>query len=322
MTRFFFALLLPALGQAAIWPDAIGAYHRTAVSQPALADAPIWNEYGLRESETAAYENGNSKFTASAWRLQDPTGALAAYDWQRPAGAEPSKVAALAAETAGSLLLVHGNYLLSFSGYKPTTPELDPVVESLRNVDTSSLPALPGYLPSRDLVPGSERYITGPASLRKFVPGIPPSAAAFHLGAEAQLGFFHSPKGETVLTIFNYPTHQIAMQQAADLGKIPGAVVKRSGPLVAVILSPPDPDTAERLLAQVRFQAEVTRDEYVPTLRDNIGNLVVNAFILTGLLLAFCLVSGLAVGGSRAFLKRFRKGEDPDAVITLHLERR
>ena len=221
MPRFLLALLLPALAQAAIWPDAIGAYHRTAASQPALADAPIWDEYGLRESETATYENGPAKFTATAWRLQDPTGALAAYDWQRPAGSEPSKVAALAAETAGSLLLVHGNYVLSFSGYKPTTPELDPVVESLRNVDTSSLPALPGYLPSRDLVPGSERYITGPASLRKFNPGIPPSAAAFHLGAEAQLGVFPGPKGETVLTIFNYPTHQIAMQQAADLGKIP-----------------------------------------------------------------------------------------------------
>ena len=70
----------------------------------------------------------------------------------------------------------------------------------------------------------------------------------------------------------------------------------------------------------MRFQAEVTRDEYVPTLRDNIGNLVVNAFILTGLLLVFCVVSGLAVGGSRAFLRHFRKGEDPDAVITLHLK--
>jgi hypothetical protein len=75
---------------------------------------------------------------------------------------------------------------------------------------------------------------------------------------------------------------------------------------VAVILSPPDPDAAERLLAQVRYRAEVTLDERVPTLRDNIGNLVVNAFVLTGILLAFCVVSGLAVGGSRVFLRRFR----------------
>jgi hypothetical protein len=322
MTRFLLALLLPALAQAAVWPDAIGAYHRTAASKPMLADGPIWDEFGLRESETATYENGSARFTATAWRLQDSTGALAAYDWQRPAKSEPSKLAALAAETAGSLLLVHGNYLLSFSGYKPTTPELDPIVESLRNVDTTDLPALPGYLPSQDLVPGSERYITGPASLRKFNPGIPPSVAAFHLGAEAQLGVFHGPKGETVLTIFNYPTHQIAMRQAAGFGTIPGAEVKRSGPLVAVILSPPDPDAAERLLAQVRYRAEVTRDERVPTLRDNIGNLVVTAFVLTGLLLVFCVASGLAFGGSRVFLRRFRKGEDPEAMITLHLDRR
>ena len=64
-------------------------------------------------------------------------------------------------------------------------------------------------------------------------------------------------------------------------------MVKRSGPLVAVIVSPPDPDAAERLLGQVRYQAEVTRDEYVPTRRDNIGNLVINVFILIGLLLSF-----------------------------------
>ncbi|MGA2270608.1 MAG: DUF6599 family protein [Bryobacteraceae bacterium] len=322
MTRLLLTLLLPALSQAAIWPDAIGAYHRVTASQPVLADRPLWDEYGLRESETAAYENGPAKFTATAWRLQDSTGALAAYDWQRPAQSQSSKLAALAAETADGLLLVHGNYLLSFTGYKPANPELDTLIESLRNVDTTALPTLPGYLPSQDLVPNSERYITGPASLQKFNPGIPPSVAAFHLGAEAQLGAFHSAKGELTLSIFNYPTPQIAIEQAASLAKLPGAGVKRSGPLVAVILSPPDPDAAERLLSQVRYRAEVTLDERVPTLRDNIGNLVVNVFILTGILLAFCLVSGLAVGGFRAFLRRLRKGEEPEAMITLHLEQR
>ncbi len=321
MTRFLLALLLPALSQAAIWPDIIGDWHRTATSEPVLTDGPLWEEYGLQESEAATYQNGSARFTATAWRLQDSTGALAAYDWQRPGKSEPSKLAALAAETADSLVLVHGNYLLSFAGYKPTTPELDPIIESLRNVDTTALPTLPGYLPSRDLVPGSERYITGPASLGKFNPGIPPSAAAFHLGAEAQLGVFHGPKGEMALTIFSYPTPQIAMQQAASFEKLPGADVKRSGPLVAVILSPPDADAAERLLARVRYRAEVTLDQHVPTLRDNIGNLVVTAFVLTGLLLAFCAVSGLAVGGFRAFLRYFRKGEEPEAMITLHLDR-
>jgi hypothetical protein len=97
-------------------------------------------------------------------------------------------------------------------------------------------------------------------------------------------------------------------------------VVKRSGPLVAVVLAPPDSDAAERLLAQIRYQASVTRDEYVPTRRDNIGNLVVNAFTLIGILLGFAVVSGFALGGYRALRRRGRGGEEPDALLTLHID--
>jgi hypothetical protein len=316
------ALLVPGLASAAILPDAIGAYHRTATTKPVLADRAVWDEFGLKISESATYENGPAKFTAAAWQLQDTTGGLAAFDWQRPAGAQPSKVGSLAVETAADLLLVHGNYLLAFRGYKPTTPELDAVVAALLNVDSTSLPVLPGYLPSQGLEPNSERYILGPASLQKFDSAIPPSVAAFHLGTEAQVGVFHSPKGDMTVGIFNYPTPQLAMQQLEVFRKIPGAMVKRSGPLVVAIVSPPDPDDAERLLANIRYQAEITRDEYVPTRRDNIGNLVTNVFILTGFLLAFATVAGLAVGGLRVLMRVLRKGEEPEAMISLHLERR
>jgi len=164
--------------------------------------------------------------------------------------------------------------------------------------------------------------VTGPTALEKFLPGIPPSVAAFHYGTEAQTGVFHSPKGDMTLAIFNYPTPQIAMQRAPEFEKLRGAVVKRSGPFVAVVLSPPDPDFAEHLLGRVRWQAEVTRDEYVPTRRDNIGDLIVNIFVLIGILLAFSLVSGLAVGGVRAFLRRARGGVEADPMIVLHLGER
>jgi hypothetical protein len=144
--------------------------------------------------------------------------------------------------------------------------------------------------------------------------------AAFHYGAEAQLGVFHNVKGDAPMLIFNYPTPNIARQQLAEFQKLGGAVAKRSGPLVALVLSPPDPDYAERLLSQVRYQAEVTADEYVPTRKDNIGDLVVNAFVLIGILLAFAVISGFALGGFRALRKRAHHGEEEDAVITLHLQ--
>src|ERR1051326_5325232 len=322
MKLFLPILLVPGLCLAAILPENVGPFHRTSAGTPALSDRPLWNEYGMKDSETAVYENGAAKFTATAWRLQDTTAWLAALAWQRPTQSGPSKVANLAAETDDSLLLVHGNYLLAFQGYKPDAAELQALTQSLLNVDTTSLPALAAYLPAQNRVSNSERYILGPAGLQKFDPGISPSVAAFHFGTEAQLGVFHSPKGDLTLAIFNYPTPQIAMQKLADFEKLPGAVVKRTGPLLAVVLAPPDPDFAEQILAGIRYQAEVTRDEYVPTRRDNIGNLLLNACILIGILLAFSVVSGLALGGFRALVRRGHKGEEAGAMITLHLEER
>jgi hypothetical protein len=313
-------IFLPGLIHAAIWPDTIGAYHRVSAAPVQLEERAIWDEYGLKESERARYENGADSFTATGYRLQDTTGAMAAFQWQRPAKSTPSTLAPLAAETPDGAILVHGNYVLAFSGRKPEPAELAALFEGLRNVDETSLPPLAGYLPLQDLVANSQRYITGPNSLQKFDPAIPPSVAGFHFGAEAQMGVFHSPKGDMTLAIFNYPTHQIAMQKVEEFSKLPGAVVKRSGPLLAVVLAPTDADAAERILAQVKYQAVVTRDEYVPTHRDNIGNLVINAFELIGILLAFAVVSGFALGGWRAFRRRRRGGEDADALLTLHID--
>jgi hypothetical protein len=252
--------------------------------------------------------------------MNDRTGALAAFNWLRPPKSTPSTVASLAAETPDSLLLVQGNYLLSFNRHKPVAAELAAVTDSLKNVDSTALPPLADDLPAANLVPNSQRYITGPASLERFYPGVPPSVAAFRYGAEAVSGLYQTPKGEMAVAVFNYPTHPIAREREAEFDQIPGAMVNRSGPLVAVVLKPTDADVAERLLGQIRYRATVTVDEYVPTKKDNIGNLVVNAFSLIGILLAFALVSGLMVGGIRAFRHRGVKGQEADAILTLHID--
>jgi hypothetical protein len=320
MRNIYALLLLPVLGSAAILPESIGVFHRSATAPVALANKPVWDDYGLAASESATYVNGKDKFTVTVWKLNDSTGAMAAFDWQRPAKSSPSSLASLAAESPDSLVLVDGNYVLSFSGRKPDAAEVAAVTDTLKNVDSTALPPLPDNLPAQNLVANSQRYITGPASLEAFVPGLPPSVAAFRYGAEAVTGTYQTPKGDLKLSIFSYPTHQIAREREAEFNQVTGALVKRSGPLLAVVLNPPDPDAAERLLGQVRYQATVTVDEYVPTKRDNIGNLVVNAFILIGILLVFSLVSGLAVGGWRAFRRRGSKGEEPDAILTLHID--
>ena len=143
------ALVAPALCLGAIWPENLGSWKRAATMQATLFDRPVWDEYGLKESEAARYADGAGNFTVTGYRLQDTTGALAAFDWQRPPKATVSKLAPLAVDTDDGLLVVHGNYLLSFSGHKPEAAELEALFDGLRNVDTTVLPDLPAELPAR-----------------------------------------------------------------------------------------------------------------------------------------------------------------------------
>ena len=311
-------LLFIPVAWAGIWPDQFGSAQRVSVKPVTLSDQKLWAEYGFQESEQAQYQAESERFTATAYRLQDSTAALGAFEWQRPKNGEQSQLGKLAVETSTETMLAHGNYLLVFHGVKPKPTDLETLLQRLPKLDQAPLPSLPGNLPSAGLIPNSERYIVGPLGLEAFYPGIPASVAAFHVGSEAQIGTFRPAGGEMKLAIFSFPTPNIARDRLADMQKLPGAVAKRSGPLVAVILSPPNADDAERLLSQVRYQASISWSQYVPTRRDNIGDLIINAFILIGVLLAFSTAAGLAFGGFRLLARRSKLG-DPDAMIVLHL---
>ncbi|MBI2681424.1 MAG: hypothetical protein HYX25_10530 [Candidatus Solibacter usitatus] len=313
-------MLVPAVVLAGIWPEDFGPLKRLSVARVTVTDAALWDEYGLQQAERAEYASGKEKLTATAYRFQDSTGAFAAFQWQRPAEAKESTLGKLAVESAGgNILLAQGNYLLFFNGRRPAPADLGALFQTIPKLENSPLPSLAAYLPKPGLVPNSERYILGPVSLEKFDHGISPSTAGFHKGAEAQLGTFRTPAGDLTLAIFSYPTPQIARDRLEDFQRISGAMAKRAGPFVAAILAPASADEAEKLLALVRYEPTVTMSEYVPTRRDNIGHLVVTAFELSGILLGFCLVAGLAFGGFRAFFQhKGPRGQD-EAMISLHL---
>src|SRR5262249_53337083 len=154
------------------------------------------------------------------YRLQDPTSTLAAFDWQRPADAKPSKIAALAAETPAGMTVGTGNYLLIWAGHKPTPEELNAILLAVPKYKHGQLPTLPDHLPAAGLRPNSERYIIGPATLARFYPEISPSLAAFHLSAEAETAVF-GKNGDVRLAIFSYPTFEIARKQEAEFAKLP-----------------------------------------------------------------------------------------------------
>ena len=314
-------LLLPALLAAAVLPDTIGDWKKGVAAPAAVPDQKVWREYGLQDSETAPYSAGPKSYTISAYRFTDATGAMAAFDQIRPADSKPINVTGLGVENTPDEVVTVGNYLFVFKGYKPKPEELNHVVGTAPRYSQSPLPTLPKYLPA-GAEANSERYITGPDSLARFAPSIPPSTAAFHFNAEAELARYGIPGKETTLIVFSYPTMEMARDRISHFAEIPKAMAKRTGPLIAVALDPANPDEAERLLSRIKYQAEITLPEHVATLKDNPANLFLNIFILCLVLAGFCVVSGLVVGGIRILFRRAGASGEGDNMISLHLSGR
>jgi len=302
-------------------PDTIGTWKKGAAAAAEVPDRKVWKEYGLQASETAPYTDGTRSYTISAYRFEDATGALAAFDQARPADSKPVSVSGVGAENAGGEVVAVGNYLFVFKDYKAKPEELNHLVGTVPLYSQSPLPVLPKYFPA-GAQPNSERYITGPDSLAQFAPSIPPSTAAFRFSAEAELAKYGPPGREIALVLFTYPTMEMARDRIPHFQQIPGAMVKRSGPLVAIALNPSNRDEAERLLSRIRYQAAITLPEYVPTAKDNPANLLLNILLLCLVLFGFCVVSGLVVGGLRILLRRSGASGDGDNMISLHLSGR
>jgi len=329
--RAAFLLLIPAFAFCAILPDTIGPLKRGDTVAAPVPDAKVWAEYGLQESETAPYTDPATAktFSVTAYRFSDSTGAFAAWIASRPANSHKFDVDGLGVETTdgpnSAQYITVGNLLLIFHDFKPDKEQLGHIFLTAPHYSNSPLPTLPGYLPT-GAVANSEHYILGPESLAKYAPAIPSSTAAFHFDSEAESADY-LPQGthgntKTTVVVFNFPAIEMAQKQYPMFEAIPGAVAKRTGPLVAVALHPTSPDEAERLLAQVKYRAEVTIAEKPPTLKDNPANLFLNIIILCGVLIAFCIVSGLVFGTIRHVWRRSGTATESDEMISLHLSGR
>ena len=308
--------LLAAAAHGGILPDQLG----TSKRGPAKADIPsdpVLVEYGIDAAEEAAY----GPMTVVAWRFHDTTGSMAAFQYQRPADAKPSKFEKLAVKSGKTIIATHGNYLFQFTGGEPDEKQYNQLLFNLPRIEQSSLPVISTYLPPEGLIPNSERYITGPVALAKFQPGLPPSAVAFHMSAEGQYGRYRTNEGhEMNVAIFAYPTPAIARERADALGKVPGTVTKRTGSLVVLTVNPPNGDDAERLLGKINYSVSLTWNERP---NDNVvqstAQMLVSIFKLAGIIILFCLLSGFAFAGFRYLGRRSGKQDADGQMITLHL---
>jgi hypothetical protein len=306
-------LALIAIGlPAAILPEGMELHSRGTVTVLKPEPTAVWSEYGLQEAERAEYAGAKSSFAVSAWRLTDATNAQAAMQVLR------------AIRPAGSTIQQRGNYILQFEGRTPPEEEtMNQLILHMPRYDSSSLPALTGFLPAAARHGNSERYILGPASLEAFVPGMSPSLVAFHFGTEGQMARFRDKDGDVTLVLFNYPNPQIAKERLAAFQEQKQYIARRSGPLLSVVTQTPTPDAAERVLSQVRWEANVTLNQQMPDPKgDNIGVLFLNIVKFSGMMAIFALLAGGAFAAFRLLGRKFsgqKPGEDT-AMIALHID--
>jgi hypothetical protein len=296
MLRF---LIIPVLfiasASAAIWPEHLGKYERKSVTSEA---APSQDENGGDEAEQASY----GSFTVSAQRYKDSTGAYAAALEIREA---PVQV---------------GNYLITCKGSCPK--DLASLVKELPKMSRAALPTLRNYLPAKNIVPHSERYVLGPAGLAAAAPQIPAAAVNFDFSPEGDIARYRTSTGEATLAVFSYPNMQMARQQAGVLEKLPNAAVKRTGPLVALVIAAGGQAVASQLLGQIEYKAAVSSDDQqLPLIirPQTAAQMVLGILALAGIVLGFCLISGLAFGAFRVVSRRFGYSDATAAFTSLHL---
>ena len=345
------AVLLVVLGNVAFasgpnhfLPQSFAGWTKSGPVQsntdPAKADAAypaVLKEYGFADAETATYTRADGrKLTVKAARFNDATGAYGAFTFYRQPSMATERIGTKAASANQRVLFFRDNILVDANFDRLTemsAAELRELAGMLPAAKASAenLPSLPGYLPKSHAVENSAKYILGPQALVAQKGPLTPEQVDFSHDPEILMQDYSSASGPLTLTLIQYPTPQIAGErlralQSAEQSSPHSLLVRRSGPLVDVVTGAVGSSEAHALLNSVNYEAEVTWNEATSmSKRDNIGNLIVGVFALTGIILLISLIFGIFFGGIRIVMKRlfpervFDRPEDVD-IIQLHLQ--
>jgi hypothetical protein len=344
-----FLLLAPSLRADTVLPAHFGKWTASnAVQSPAIpADAKdILTESGLEITETRAYSNGNATVTLTTFRLHDSSGAYEAYTFfQDPKNSCPQFSALTPCSTpvddssdkkrvalVGNILMVIDN-----SGAL-TSDDLDALSKQINaKADKTPAPPIPNYLPTHDLIPGTEKYALGPAAFRSALSTLNrpdyrtlSDAAGFSSGAEAMFAQYQKQGDAAVVLLIDYPTPQLAglhwkhLEQALpSSANADRTSIERKGTLLAIVLAPTSRGYAARLRDAVNYETQVTWNEPTHTITDPpITTVLAKIIIATGVFMLVAIVFGVAFGGVRVLMKSLFPGkvfDRPEQMDVLQL---
>lgn len=308
---------------ASLLPDNLGSYRKTASEKISPPDPAIFQEFGFTAAESAKYSSPKGQGIVAAYQMKDATAALAAWEWMRAADSRRCDYAPYCAEGSGRVSILDANYVLEFRGLTAGKDLLQTLEAGLPNRRDSAAPPVLAFIPHKDLVPNSAKYLLGPASLGKIAPQIAGAKAGFEEGAEAHFTEYRVDGGVARLVLFYYPSPEMARLHVVAFKAIPGAQVKRSGVLVAIVLPGATERQADAILGQVEYEARITWNEAPqPNPMPILYQLLVNIVYLCIVLVALCLAAGVMFGILRLYRRRFGTLDEDEAMTTLHLSAR
>lgn len=324
-----------------ILPDVFAGYQKSGdklSTDPAAADpanAKSLAEYGMQQLESANYTREDRHMTVKAIRFSDASGAYGAFTFYKTPEMQTEKIGDQASSNNDRILFYRGNVLVSVDLDRVTPMSAGDLRElasdiALPSSQARNLPTLPLFFPKDGYVRNSVKYVEGPEALANIGSPLTAKEIDFSSSPEVAVAQYSLDDGNATLEIISYPTPAIAetrlkaMEAAHAQGGTNGQppfLLKRSGPLVAVVTGPIAPRGAKILIGSVNYDATVTWNEATPQGKNgDVGSLLVGVIVLIGVILGLALVAGIAFGGVRLILKRlfpnrvFDRHEDVDFI--------
>jgi hypothetical protein len=311
------------------------------------ANAGVLKEYGFTDFASARYTRDDGRTVKiRAARFADASGAFGAYTFYLQPDMTSEDIGNQGASLGERVLFYRGSVLVDalFSQESPMSgAELRELAGDLPAPlgSAANLPTFIEFMPRRQYVANTQKYVMGPAALAALAAPVPAGLVDFKDSAEVSLGQYTTPSGEATLMLISYPTPQLAAEHLRNIDAAhhiaqPQAGIeaiensgtffdKRTGPLVAIASGPIAASDAESLLGMVNYEASVTWN--TPAGSHDVHDLyvlILNVVILCAILGVFAIVAGVAFGGFRILMKRwfpdkvFDRPEQMD-FISLHL---
>jgi hypothetical protein len=311
-----------------------------AVSQYG-GDPAVEQEYGVKTLEFRTYQLGKTRTQVVVEPTPDATSAYGLLTFYQTPAMTPAKDIQLAVGDANETIMARGDNFIRFLRSKDASPSESDYQALLMFVGGSkpslnAMRSLPSPMPSKGLLPGSEKYLLGLEAAKRVLPSFRTDLIGFEQGAEVQLGQYETDKGTSTLVSISYPTPQIARVRFGSLSNFLGinrdlgadsVYGKRHGSYVFLALNARNAGTASALMDQFQVTEGVSWDQRYNSERSftmQLIHMILAILLLTTFLIGGCILAGVLFFLSRRMAAKFFPNSqwghsDEDQLIRLNL---